>query len=459
MNELYEDNWKQLKKSILGGNIIIPVIGPGALMVVFKDDPDSIPKPFYQLVSEELMMKFQVDPQPEILTHTWSLHKAVTAILTNRKGTEREIRNKVSTLIDDYSERVQPAESLLQLVKIQSFTLLISLTPDNLLERAMKAFDDTKSVLVSSYSPKIDTESLADLPRLRPGERGIFKILGTNDNVNNFAMHEEDALEYLYQLQSGASSRFASILPVLRRRDKLLIGCNFPDWLGRAMLRLVNNNRLYAKDTFEFLSPSANDAELNSFLTYYSPNTLGFEGRTDEFIKKLAEEFGTVSAQPNPILTNQAGPTVFVSYASQNAEAARLIAETLLRLGFSDVWLDKKKLIGGDDWSNRINEAIAKCDFFMPILSTEADARREGVFWDEWKTALERARRINDAYLIPVGIDPEPPSKDRYRRISNGDTALFFDIHLLHAQGGVLQAEDCKALTERCSRFLEASHG
>ena len=91
------------------------------------------------------------------------------------------------------------------------------------------------------------------------------------------------------------------------------------------------------------------------------------------------------------------GPTVFVSYASENAEAARRIADTLIKTGFSDVWLDKKRLIVGDDWSDRIDEAISKCDFFLPIISKEADDRREGVFWAEWEAALNRARSIKGA--------------------------------------------------------------
>jgi len=460
VNDFSDGNWFYLEQSIKDGNVI-PVIGPDALMVEFKDQPGSSPKPFYRLVTADLLKTFQIEPQTEILDHTWALHKAVTAILENKsgRGIEQSIRREVSRLIAHYNNIVQPAESLRLLVGIPAFTLFVSLTPDKMLEHAMVPSDDFQEIRVSTFSPRDASESLADFSRLRQGERGIFQILGSCTNVGSgFAMYEEDALEYLYRLQSDSARRFSSILSELRRRDKLLIGCNFPDWLGRAMLRLVNDNRLYAKDTSEFLCPSANDAGLNAFLTQYSPNTLGFEGRLDEFVKKLVHTFGTVSPPQKQRSTDQRGPTVFVSYASENAEAARRIADTLLKLGFNDVWLDKKKLIGGDDWSDRIDEAIEKSDFFLPVLSREADDRREGVFWDEWKTAMERARRIKGAYLLPVVIDVESPSKDRYRRIADGDSAGFFDKHLIHAPGGVLSAEDREALRERCRRFQEESH-
>lgn len=460
MNEFSDDNWSFLKKSVKNGNII-PAIGPDALMVELKDQPGSNPTPFYRLVAADLLNKFQVEPQPGILDHTWALHKAVFAILASKRGEYNQIRRAISSLVDNYSERVTPAESLRQLVAIKAFGKFVSLTPDEILKNAMIECDGSERILVSSFSPLDASESLSDLPPLRQGERGIFQILGSCMNVGSgFAIHEEDALEYLYRLQTDAARRFANILSELRRRDILFIGCNFPDWLGRAMLRLVNDNRLYAQEkTQEFLCPGVSDPSLNSFLTQYSPHTLGFEGQPDEFIRKLAQNFGSASPPPKSIPVNRRGPTVFVSYASENADAARRIADALLNLGFSDVWLDKKKLIGGDDWSDRIDEAIIKCDFFVPLLSQEADNRREGVFWDEWKTAVERARRIKDAYLLPVGIDPDSPSKSRYRRISDGVTAEFFDKHLIHAPDGFLKAEDYESLKERCRRFMEDSHG
>lgn len=460
-SEFNDANWFSLEQSIKDGNII-PIVGPDALMVVLEDQAGSeLPVPFYRLVAADLLKAFQIEPQPDILEHTWALHKAITAILTNKSGPgiEQRVRREVSRLVAYHSERVRPAASLRQLVGVGGFTLFVSLTPDNLLERAMASADDSPKVRLNAFSPRDASESLADLSMLRQGERGIFQIFGSCGNVGSgFAMHEEDTLEYLYRLQSDAARRFSSILSELRRHDKLLIGCNFPDWLGRAMLRLVNDNRFFAKDTTEFLLPNGNDAGLKAFLTQYSPNTLGFEGLPEAFIKRLAQSFYTV---PSPLLTKPAatrlrGPTVFVSYANENAESASQIANTLLDLGFSDVWLDKKKLIGGDDWSDRIEEAIEKSDFFLPVLSKEADARREGVFWEEWIIALERARRIKDVYLLPVGIDREPPSKNRYLRIADGNTGVFFDKHLFHAPNGLIKSDDREALIERCRRFQEA---
>ncbi len=460
MNAFNETDWYSLEQSVKDGNVI-PIIGPDALMVEY----DNQTVPFYRLVSADLLKSFKVEPEAEMLQHTWSLHQAVSAILATKcgQGIEQRIRREVSRLVAQYSEFVQPAESLRLLASIRAFTLFISLTPDNLLERVMRSVDPASTIRTSTYSPRDASESLSDLV-LRQGERGIFQMLGSCTQVGSgFAIHEEDTLEYLYRFQSDGMRRFITILSELRRRDKLLINCNFPDWLGRSMLRLVNDNRFYAKDTQEFLCPHANDTGLHAFLAQYSPNTIGFEGQTDMLIKKLVQISETVqpplpksaAAMSKP---NGQGPTIFVSYASENADFVRLITDNLTDLGFSDVWLDRKKLIGGDDWSDRIGEAIEKCDFFMPIISQEADLQREKIFWGEWKDAIERSRRIKGAFLIPVGIDNEFPKKDNYQRISDGDTAVFFGKHIIHAPQGILSTKDCDALVERCNRFQEELH-
>lgn len=464
VNDFSDADWYCLEQSIEDGNVI-PIIGPAALEVEFEDEQASgRTVPFYRLVTEDLLKTFQVERRPELLNGTWILHKAVTAILASKSGSgiEQRIRREVSRLVSHYSAKVKPAESLRRLAGIGQFSLFVSLTPDNLLARAMRESRAARQVHVSTFSPRDASESIADLSVLRQGESGVFHLLGSCETTaSGFAIHEEDALENLFRLQSDAARRFSNVLAELRRRDKLFIGCDFPDWLGRTMLRLVNDNRLFAKHTQDFLCPSADDPGLSAFLTHYSPNTLTFAGSPGEFIRQLADKLTPVPPVPSgprassPVI--RLGPTVFVSYASENADAARCIADALLELGFSDVWLDKKKLIGGDDWSDRIEEAIAKCDFFMPVLSREADARREGVYWDEWQTALERARRIKDVYLLPVGIDPEHPSTLRYRRISVGSTAAFFEKHLFHAPGGLFKAEDREALRDRCDHFLETS--
>jgi len=97
---------------------------------------------------------------------------------------------------------------------------------------------------------------------------------------------------------------------------------------------------------------------------------------------------------------------VFLSYASQDAEAATRIGDALRAAGI-DVWFDQSKLRGGDSWDAQIKKHIHDCAIFMPLISERTNARTEGYFRREWKLATRRLldRADDTVFLVPVVID------------------------------------------------------
>ena len=51
---------------------------------------------------------------------------------------------------------------------------------------------------------------------------------------------------------------------------------------------------------------------------------------------------------------------VFISYASQDADAATRICGALRAAGI-EVWLDQSELVGGDAWDQQIRRQIKEC--------------------------------------------------------------------------------------------------
>ncbi|MDO8544578.1 MAG: ATP-binding protein [Opitutaceae bacterium] len=96
---------------------------------------------------------------------------------------------------------------------------------------------------------------------------------------------------------------------------------------------------------------------------------------------------------------------VFLSYASQDAEAARRICEALRSAGI-EVWFDQSELPGGDAWDQKIRKQIKECALFVPIISANTQARAEGYFRLEWKLAADRSHLIarDHPFLVPVVI-------------------------------------------------------
>ena len=97
---------------------------------------------------------------------------------------------------------------------------------------------------------------------------------------------------------------------------------------------------------------------------------------------------------------------VFLSYASQDAEAASRLCAGLRAAGI-EVWFDQSELRGGDVWDHKIRQQIHDCSLFIPVISAHTDERIEGYFRLEWKLAVDRSHLMADdaPFLLPVVID------------------------------------------------------
>jgi TolB-like protein len=100
---------------------------------------------------------------------------------------------------------------------------------------------------------------------------------------------------------------------------------------------------------------------------------------------------------------------VFLSYASQDAEAAKRICDTLRAAGI-EVWFDKSELRGGDAWDRQIRKQINDCALFIAIISATTQGRVQGYFRREWKLAVDHTHDMSErvAFLLPVVIDDTP---------------------------------------------------
>ena len=100
---------------------------------------------------------------------------------------------------------------------------------------------------------------------------------------------------------------------------------------------------------------------------------------------------------------------VFLSYASEDADAARLICEALRAAGI-EVWFDQSELRGGDVWDQKIRREIHDCAVFVPIISANTASRHEGYFRLEWDLADQRTHMMarDRTFIVPVCLDATP---------------------------------------------------
>ena len=101
----------------------------------------------------------------------------------------------------------------------------------------------------------------------------------------------------------------------------------------------------------------------------------------------------------------QTRPRVFIAYVDEELEAAVRLFRAFARHGFRP-WLDKKRLLPGQNWPRAIETAIQTSDFFVACFSRRAACKR-GTFHSELRYALECAARVplDEIFFIPVRLN------------------------------------------------------
>lgn len=116
---------------------------------------------------------------------------------------------------------------------------------------------------------------------------------------------------------------------------------------------------------------------------------------------------GTFTRAANGRLTFQAHdtPRIFIAYVSEDLAFARRLYTALRSRGFNP-WLDKAKLLPGQNWPRAIEAAIESSDFFIACFSGRSLSKR-GTFQSELRFALECARNLplDEVFFIPVRME------------------------------------------------------
>jgi len=138
---------------------------------------------------------------------------------------------------------------------------------------------------------------------------------------------------------------------------------------------------------------------------------------------------------------------VFLSYASQDAEAAARICNALRAAGI-EVWFDQSELRGGEAWDRHISKQIREAALFLAVISAHTDERSEGYFRREWRAAIDRMRDMADdtTFLVPVVIDS---THENTARVPD----RFREFHWLRLPAG----ETSPGAIERIQRLLAPS--
>lgn len=121
----------------------------------------------------------------------------------------------------------------------------------------------------------------------------------------------------------------------------------------------------------------------------------------------------------------QTKASVFIAYVEEDLPAAKKLYAAFEQRGFHP-WLDKKKLLPGQNWPRAIETAIQASNFFVACFSQRSTCKR-GSFHSELRFALNCAAQVplDEIFFIPVRLDRCLVPRNISRRIQYVD--LFPD--------------------------------
>jgi hypothetical protein len=411
----------------LKARILLPVVGPGTLSVPSGEHTLLLD----QMIGRRLADRYELDLGPN---GPCGLNDAMRALIAARGRDDME---RFYRVVNDILTSINPAvpETLRQLAKIDDLQLFISTTFDSLLTRALNEVRGESSVRELSFSPSLSTlEQLRNATPPRRGETVVFKLFGTASSTPQYAIHEEDVLEWLHSLLSRTARLPEWLEPEVKQRPLLFLGCRIPDWTGRFLVRLASSTRLSLEAKQSFIVGTEVDEALAAFFRMHCGGTRVQLLQADpaEFVAELHERWRARTPAPalgaGPAQPVEPQGSIFISYVREDADIARRLRDAISRIG-GDVWLDERRLQPGDRWEEEILSAIRRgIRLFVPVISKNTEAREEGYVFREWGEAIERAKGIpSRRFIVPVVADPDYDGNLlRYRQVPEDFRQLQF---------------------------------
>ena len=421
------DLWEDLILAVEEGQVV-PIVGRDLLVVETGGKPQML----HRLLAERLAVDLKVDTTK--LPADFGPNDVICAY-DGFHGDPMSVNPRIVRILRSMS--VPVPEPLRLLAEIPTFRLFVSTSFDNLMEEAIRTVRGQAPAVVA-FPP---ASNLTDFDESLIERHGavVFQILGRASASAPFAVTDGQLLEQMHEFMSG-TRRPDRLVAKLQESHLLLLGVNFPDWLGRFLLRLSRSKPLWdSRPMMEVIADNGEDHDdFAGFVRHFSPqqSRLFKGGSPVDLVRELHRRWFEKhpANAPAPRRTAGAGEkpeamapgSIFISYASEDRAESHQLADGLIAAGL-DVWIDRR-LNPGDDYRDIIERHIRECSAFVPILSRHTQTDDERWFRKEWAQACDRARAYfgtDRALLFPVVVDDTPNAElNELRRETFGRSAV-----------------------------------
>ena len=142
------------------------------------------------------------------------------------------------------------------------------------------------------------------------------------------------------------------------------------------------------------------------------PDSPEAEAIRKEYAAKKAE---LLKCPPNGNADAPAAWDMFICYAREDLPTATRLHDELARAGIA-AWLDKKRLIGGQNWKIEVKKAMQRSRCILALLSSHS-VSKIGYAQKELREALEMLEHLppDRILIIPVRLDDCEPAHEQLR--------------------------------------------
>lgn len=350
-----------------------------------------------------------------------SVNSVALHLLSN--GTpENDINLVVKNEISNLTLSEIDLDPFIKLTQISGFECFVTVNFDNFLELA---FETQKRHINKSFNfsipfPSIDPNDKKDMALPK-----IYNLMGSI-NGYNFAVTDEQSLEYLYLLQANSDTIAKELFDIISKKNLLLIGSSFPDWFMRFFIRIVSRERFRdgLKAKYVACDLTIQDAELKYFLENNATRVIPIGENLTESTETKTHYKNSIEfiADMHLQTTNQSGHVssgprykeiIFISYSWTDKTLAEGFRNEMEKNGLN-VFFDDDELKIGDRYNQVIKNYLKDCDYFVPLISQNAISDKNRFVYDkEWRSAIVLDSFKDKSYIRPFIIDDTAASDPR----------------------------------------------
>lgn len=407
--EWNDEDWSTLIYTIRRQNCIL-MLGPDAAV----EQVDGQPRFLTEILAGELAEKITAKIE------SWNIAPSNLAQVSQFYCMETGRNCLEAKVYSFYDSRRNLASEVHKDLAALPFYLTITSTPDHMFYEALK--QEKKEPIIGRYNFRGENPDM--VPTGTVETPLIFYLYGTIEEPESLVLTENDLLDFLVAVVSGAPPLPHNILSELRSKNKslLFLGFGFRHWYLRILLHVLEadgkESRSFALEQFA----PGNIEDFQRTILFFKESDYKIQicnMELNNFVKELRKRFEESSAAgpskpgTSKVLPPEDAPTVFICHASEDKEYAANLYEQLQMAGFNP-WIDKENLRGGDEWNRLIEKTIKKIDYLVVLQSKALAQKQIGYVNKEINAALDRQDEFRHGirFIIPVQIEECPLLED-----------------------------------------------